>query len=275
MKNQFNKLFFGKNAYVSLVVVFAMLLLVGLGCGKKDGTPVGSEYHGAWTGSDGSTITIRSDSSGDYRSGGTTVTNGSVTINDKDKTLSISLFGVGPSLKIDQAPSGNQMKLDGIVYKKSGSSDLKDTTKSSPSSKSDSSPSYEKADASKAEMPSDEELQDIVKTTLMDFNKGVQDEDFSDFYSKISKPWKKQTSADDMKATFQGFIDKNIDISDIESLDATFSPDPKIEKNLGYQTLMLEGKYPTSPNSTKFVLNYIPEGKDWKLSMIRVNTLPD
>jgi hypothetical protein len=109
----------------------------------------------------------------------------------------------------------------------------------------------------------------------MDFADAVKDEDFSDFYDNISKPWKKETSAEALKTTFQGFIDRKIDISNIDPLEATFSPDPKIEKALGYKTLMLEGKYPTTPNSTKFSLNYIPEGKDWKLSSIRVNTKAD
>jgi hypothetical protein len=271
MKNQIYKLFFGKNAYVSLLAVFAIVLFVGLGCSgsKKDGKPVPAEYQGAWTGSDGSTLTIRSDSSGDYHSGGTKVDNGTVAIDDAAKTLSITFFGIGPTLKIDQAPSGNSMKLEGTVYKKSGSTD---TTKLA--DKKDK-PSYEKSDASKGEMPSDEELQDIVKTTLMDFAEAVKDEDFSDFYDNISKPWKKETSAEALKTTFQGFIDRKIDISDIDPLEATFSTDPVIEKDLGYKTLKLDGKYPTTPNSTKFNLHYIPEGKVWKLSSIRVNTKPD
>lgn len=273
MKNQIHRLFFGKNAFVSLLVVFAIALLVGLGCGgKKDGKPVSAEYHGAWTGSDGSTITIRGDSSGDYKSGSTTVDNGTVSINDADKTLSISLFGFGPTLKIDEAPSGSSMKLDGIVYKKSGSSDSKESTKSE---RSDSKPSYEKSDASKGEIPSDEELRDIVKTTLMDFNDAIKDDDFSEFYDSIAKAWQKETNADDLKTTFQGFIDRKIYFDDIKSMDATFSPDPKIEKKLGYKTLILDGKYPTTPNSTKFNLNYIAEGKDWKLTSIRVNTKAD
>jgi len=136
-------------------------------------------------------------------------------------------------------------------------------------------PSFTKADASKAEMPSDEELQEMVKKTLKEFDKAVEDEDFTDFYDNLAKEWKKQTSPSDMKTSFQGFIDKKISISKINSLDATFSPEPAIEKELGYKTLKLKGRYPTSPNSTKFLLHYIPNSKDWKLSRIEVDTTAD
>lgn len=136
-------------------------------------------------------------------------------------------------------------------------------------------PSFVKSDASKSEMPSDEELQEITKTALLDFDKAVEDEDFTDFYDTIAAPWKKQTSPSELKTTFQGFIDKNVRISKIGSMNASFSPDPVIEKELGYKTLKLKGNYPTSPNSTKFVLNFIPDKKNWKLSRIEVDTTAD
>lgn len=136
-------------------------------------------------------------------------------------------------------------------------------------------PSFTKADASKSELPSDPEIQEMAKTTLLDFNKAVQDADFTDFHDNIAKEWRKEITAEEMKTTFQGFIDKDIDIGNISSLEADVSPSPSIEKELGYKTLKIKGKYPTSPNSTKFLLHYIPNGKDWKLSRIEVSTKPD
>jgi hypothetical protein len=133
-------------------------------------------------------------------------------------------------------------------------------------------PSFTKADASKGEMPSDTELQDMAKTTLLDFDEAVSKEDFTEFYSTICKPWQKQTSPENMKTSFQGFIDKGIRINSIGSLDADFSPTPSIGREVGFKTLKVEGKYDTSPNKTKFELNYIPEGKEWKLSKIVVDT---
>jgi hypothetical protein len=134
------------------------------------------------------------------------------------------------------------------------------------------SPSTTHADASKGEMPAVDELQWMAKETLLDFDSAVQKADFTDFYSHISKEWQKQTTPESMKTTFQGFIDKSISIKDISSLDAEFSPSPSIGREVGFKTLMVEGKYSTSPNLTKFELNYIANGKDWKLSKIVVDT---
>jgi hypothetical protein len=131
---------------------------------------------------------------------------------------------------------------------------------------------YTKADASKGEMPSNPELQDMTKTTLLDFNSAVQSADFTSFHGKICKPWKSQITAEKLKESFQAFIDKDIDIGNISSSTAEFSPAPEIGRELGYKTLKLRGRYPTSPQYTKFELNYIPEGKEWKLSKIVVDT---
>jgi hypothetical protein len=162
----------------------------------------------------------------------------------------------------------NKDKFEG--FSNSGS------TTPSPSASASPSPSptksVEKSDASKGKLPSDDELQSIVKTTLLDFNDAVQKGDFTDFYDKICKPWKKQTSVEKLETSFRNFIDKKVNIGTISSQKAEFSPSPVVERELGYQTLKLQGKYPTKPNYTKFELNYIPEGKDWKLSKIQVDT---
>ena len=108
-------------------------MVVGFACGGSS-TPPPSGYVGFWTGEDGSTITIRGDGGADYKSGGSSISGGSVTIDEGTKTLKISLAGFGPSYTIDKAPSGNQMTLSNVVYKKGvGSSDSKPDTSSKPS----------------------------------------------------------------------------------------------------------------------------------------------
>ncbi|HEX8289722.1 MAG TPA: hypothetical protein VF556_17200 [Pyrinomonadaceae bacterium] len=129
-----------------------------------------------------------------------------------------------------------------------------------------------KADASKGEIPSDDELQDMVKETLLEFNDAVQGNDFTNFHAKICEPWQEQATPESLRESFKVFIDKDIDIAPISSLDAQFSTEPEIGRELGYKTLKLKGQYPTRPNLTKFELNYIPEGKEWKLSKIIVDT---
>jgi len=124
-------------------------------------------------------------------------------------------------------------------------------------------------------MPSDLELQEMTERVLLDFNGAVQMADFGSFYSKISVPWQKQTSAEELQASFQGFIDKKINISPISSWSAVFTPKPNIRVDTGYNTLILMGYYETSPYRTKFRLHFIPDENQWRLSRIEVDTTPD
>lgn len=128
-----------------------------------------------------------------------------------------------------------------------------------------------KADASKGEMPSDEELQEIVKETLLDFDKAVLKGDFSDFYKSISKEWKSQSKPETFNKGFDEFIKKRISIGSIRNKEADFSPDPKIDTSQRLDVLEVAGSYATSPNPTKFELSYVPNGKEWKLFAIRVD----
>ncbi len=131
---------------------------------------------------------------------------------------------------------------------------------------------YEKSDASKGKVPSDEELQDIVGQDMLAFDKALKDRDFGDFYDRISKVWQKQTSANELKTSFQPFIDGKASLSGIEDLDASFSPEPKITKSKGVKVLEVEGSYPTKPSDSTFELKYIAEDKDWKLIGFFVKT---
>ncbi len=129
-----------------------------------------------------------------------------------------------------------------------------------------------KADASKSEIPSDDEMQEIVKATLLDFNDAIQKEDFTNFHSNISKVWQRQVKPDELKGKFQIFIDGDADLSGIRSLKPTFTSPAKIDKSKGTKTLEVKGEYPTSPNNSTFELSYVPEGKEWKLFGLNVVT---
>ena len=168
-------------------------------------------------------------------------------------------------------------KKDGVDLLKPNASNVSytsnSTTTETPVSTSNRTTS-KKADASKGEIPSQDELQEMVKTTLLDFNDAVEDEDFTTFYENISRLWQKQTTAGKLKETFNLFIQKKIDISSISSRQAEFSSNPRIDDSKGFKELIVDGKYNTSPLPTKFTLKYTPEGKDWKLTGIVVDTTP-
>jgi len=129
---------------------------------------------------------------------------------------------------------------------------------------------YTKADASKNEVPSDEEMQEIVKTTMLDFNDAVMKEDFTDFHSKISDAWRAEVTPEKFKQGFKAFIERKVDMSGIKSEKANFTSGPKINKTRKIPDLEVEGSYNISPAPVNFKLNYTAQGKDWKLAGIEV-----
>lgn len=133
-------------------------------------------------------------------------------------------------------------------------------------------PPATRADASKGEVPTESESQYMAKKTLLDFNEAIQKADFTDFHGNISRTWQKQISAEKFKQEFQAFIDKGVDISEIKSKKAEFSPSPGIETVGRMKMLVMKGSYDIRPVPTIFELKYIPDGDDWKLFGIDVRT---
>ncbi len=272
MKSLINRALFGRNSRVSLILAITALLAIGLACGggnnAADEKQAGPEFFGAWTAKDGSFITIRADGSADYKIGGTSVSGGSAKVSEKEKTLRIALLGMGSPMKIDKAPQNGEMTIDGIIFKKDGGSDSKSDSK--PDQKSDS-----KSDISKPDIPSNDRLQTLIKTTFMDFSDAVQLGDFTDFNRTVAKVWQEDSSADEMKTAFKSFVDNKENYNfkkAVSPLDATFSPAPSIEKVSDLDALVLKGYYPTKPQRANFELKYTKEDGNWKLIGINIKT---
>jgi hypothetical protein len=215
-------------------------------------------------------MNIRADGSANYKSANASVDSGGVAIDESAKTLKITFAGLGPTFSIDKPPSGDQMTLSGVVYRKGGgtSSDTK-SDKTSSDDKDTSSSSKSAGD-----VPSNSDLQDLVRQTVLDFNDAVQSGDFSDFHDTLSTPFKKQASPEKLAGVFHEFVENKevMDFSSIKGMDAKFSPSPSTEKQAGYDMLVKKGYYPTVPRKTNFTLKYIKEAGDWKLASIDINT---
>jgi hypothetical protein len=121
-----------------------------------------------------------------------------------------------------------------------------------------------------AEVPPDPELKTMTLNSLLSFNEGVQDKDFSNFYKEISALWQDQTTPDKLKQLFNDFIEKEIDIAPIKKMQPVFNKDAKIDSD---GMLVIAGYYPTTPKRVVFELKYLNEKGDWKLAGINVKTL--
>lgn len=278
MKNFMREFIFGGNAKASVLFVIGVLVFVGLGCfggGKSSSSkPVPSEYYGSWTGSDGSTISIRGDGKGDYKSGGTTVDGGSVEIDDAKKELSITFFGIGPTLKIDSPPAGNEMKLNGVTYKRNGGSTTTTDTKTTTSDTPEPKKSVALNDKADGDTPSDDEVESLVKGTIADFAEGVEDEDFISLYTNASKDFQASYTAPQLKSNFVSFTlqkDKVVPIlKGVEDASAKFTSPPSVRTEKGYKILTADGEFPTRPNTTKFETEYELQKGSWKLLKFKI-----
>jgi hypothetical protein len=121
-----------------------------------------------------------------------------------------------------------------------------------------------------AEVPPESELKSMTMDSLLAFNDGVQEKDFSDFYKDLAGLWKEQTTPEKLKTLFNDFIQKEINIAPIKKLQPVFNKDAKINSD---GMLVIAGYYPTTPKRVVFELKYLDEKGDWKLAGINVQTL--
>ena len=193
-------------------------------------------------------------------------------INGKDNRLN-GLIALGIVLSIALGCNcGKTFDLDNTSSSSNSTSDNPFASNSSSSNSTTTSrPGETKPNASKGALPTDGEIQYLVRETMLAFNDALQKEDFNDFYAGISKQWQKQTSADSMKSSFQSFIDGQANFGEIKSMTAEIE-DRKTRKQSGYNVFDVKGKYSTSPIATTFDLSYVAEGSEWKLFKIQVYT---
>ncbi len=235
---------------ITLGIALGALLLMGFACGGET-KPAPSQYVGFWTGTDGSTVTIRSDGGADFDIKGNvsnSATNGSVVIDEAAKTLKLNgVFG-GPSYTIDKAPDGSEMTLSGIVFKKGGV-------------------------AAEAVMPDESELQSLALSTLGDFFGAVETGKFDSLHQKMATIFQDEYTPEKFKEAFKGFVEKKVYLKSdqLRGLKATFEPSPTFETVKGDKGLILTGFYPTTPAKTRFTFKYVKEAGTWKPYNLKVD----
>lgn len=103
---------FASGLVAGLIFIFAIL-----GCGGGKPAPV--KFQGDWIGENGTTLYMYEDGKAGFTKGSKKVDGGSVEFDEGAKTLTISLFGISETWKIDQEPNGKgEMRLSGVNFRR-------------------------------------------------------------------------------------------------------------------------------------------------------------
>lgn len=118
-------------------------------------------------------------------------------------------------------------------------------------------------------LPTIDEAKILISTTMSGFVDAINKKDFQEFYLNSAELFKGQTDAKAIQSGFQKFIDQNIDLNYIKSLQ------PQLSGNIikdNYWFLILNWKYSTAEKQDiNFILKYNKENSLWKLVSITVS----
>ena len=119
-------------------------------------------------------------------------------------------------------------------------------------------------------IPSERDIRSLVQNTLIEFNDAVQAEDFTTFREKASIALQIDHHEVRLRSAFQGFIDNQVDFSEIADLEPVFVQPPFIERIARDEMLKVVGYYPIEPDPLPFLLRYTYQHPEWKLRFFNV-----
>ncbi len=118
------------------------------------------------------------------------------------------------------------------------------------------------------QVPPRSDLVKLVNRTMILLARSIKNEDFTQMYRSIASMWQKQTSEEELAGGFSAFVEKKIDLTEIQGKVPVFEDAPVIEQG----TLHVRGHYDLSKMKLTFDLKYWMEGSQWRLIGINVST---
>ncbi len=112
------------------------------------------------------------------------------------------------------------------------------------------------------EIPSNDQLVELVRETTAAFGKAVDGKDMSVFHRYISKLWQNQYSVQQLEDAYSSLYKLDAKWASLENLSPIFHQAPLKNED---GVLIIQGHYPTKPDLLTFQYKYIPEGLAWKL----------
>lgn len=122
--------------------------------------------------------------------------------------------------------------------------------------------------AQAATLPTDDEQEILIKTTLMTFNDANLTGNYTVLLDKSAKVFRDQMSAQKLSEAFNAFREKKVNLESVVIDDIDSSSKPRIDSD---GVLQLKGRFKDDEKRIRFDLKYIQEGGVWKMVGINVN----
>ena len=119
-----------------------------------------------------------------------------------------------------------------------------------------------------AEIPSDDDQDVLIRTTLMTFNDANMTGNYSVFLAKASKQMQAQLSTDKLEKAFEAFRSNELFFEDVATADYDSYEKAKLD---GEGALVLAGVFKTDDMKVKYKLRYVQNNKVWKVLGIDVD----
>jgi len=124
-------------------------------------------------------------------------------------------------------------------------------------------------------LPSESEVESIVKDTVAEFADAIESDDFSALYNNASSDFRSTYGLDEIRTAFKTYVDKKKVVlpvlKRVAASDAQFSPSPSMRTGKGLKILVAKGMFPTKPYTVHYDYEYVMRDGDWKLLKLVIN----
>ena len=117
-------------------------------------------------------------------------------------------------------------------------------------------------------IPSTQELENLVRDTVLEFDRAATSGDLTEFYEETSTALKIHVSQIQIELAYERFVNEPIDLSVVASMDPIFDGLPMIDRDRrAGDVFVISGYFPMEPSPLPFVLRYHSSSVDkrWRL----------
>jgi hypothetical protein len=119
-----------------------------------------------------------------------------------------------------------------------------------------------------ADIPSDDDQDIMIRSTLMTFNDANMTNNYAVLYAKASKQFQAQITQEKMQTAFEAFRKNELFFEDVVTADYDSYEKATIDSE---GALVLAGVFKTDDMQVKYRIRYVQNNKLWKLLGINVD----